>query len=163
LHGGANEAAMDLIDRFESAAEAEVAVQGMLERKEKIMGFGHAVYRKSDPRNPVIKAWAERLAGSDRDRSLYEIAEAIEALLWREKGLFPNLDFYSAPAYRSMGIPTALFTPIFVCARISGWSAHIMEQRAENRLIRPTADYTGPDARDFVALVDRAPARTQAG
>jgi 2-methylcitrate synthase len=162
LHGGANEAAMDLLDRFESAAEAEVAVQGMLERKEKIMGFGHAVYRKSDPRNPVIKSWAKRLVASDRDRALYEIAETIEALLWREKRLFPNLDFYSAPAYRSMGIPTALFTPIFVCARISGWSAHIMEQRAENRLIRPTADYTGPGARDFVALADRARGAAQA-
>jgi len=149
LHGGANEAAMDLLDRFESPAEADREVRAMLVRKEKIMGFGHAVYRKCDPRNTVIKAWADRLAGTPGERNLFQIAEAIETLIWDEKKLFPNLDFYSAPAYRSMGIPTPLFTPIFVCSRISGWSAHIMEQRADNRLIRPTADYTGPAARPY--------------
>ncbi|MGD8339725.1 MAG: 2-methylcitrate synthase [Gammaproteobacteria bacterium] len=149
LHGGANEAAMELIERFDSPASAESGVRAMLERKEKVMGFGHAVYRKADPRNAVIKAWAGKLAVSDGDRTLYEIAEAIESLLWNEKKLFPNLDFYSAPAYRSLGIPTALFTPIFVCSRVAGWSAHIFEQRAHNKLIRPTADYIGPGARAY--------------
>lgn len=149
LHGGANEAAMELIERFDSPAAAEEGVRAMLERKEKIMGFGHAVYRKADPRSPVIKSWALRLAESAEDRILIANAEAIETLLWNEKRLFPNLDFFSAPAYRSMGIPTPLFTPIFVCARIAGWSAHIIEQRADNRLIRPTADYTGPGPRDM--------------
>ena len=149
LHGGANEAAMELIERFDSPEEAEREVHAMLGRKEKIMGFGHAVYRKGDPRNPVIKAWAAKLATADSDRALYAIAEVIEALLWNEKKLFPNLDFYSAPAYRSLGIPTELFTPIFVCSRVAGWSAHVFEQRANNRLIRPTADYVGPAARTY--------------
>ena len=149
LHGGANEAAMELIERFDSPAAAEHGVDAMLERKEKIMGFGHAVYRKSDPRSPVIKAWADRLAVEPRDRALFEVAEAIDSLMAKRKGLFPNLDFYSAPAYRSLGIPTPLFTPIFVCARIAGWVAHIVEQRADNRLIRPTADYTGPAPRPY--------------
>jgi len=149
LHGGANEAAMELIERFDSPAAAERGVRAMLERKEKIMGFGHAVYRQADPRSPVIKAWALKLAQSAEDRTLVANAEAIETLLWNEKKLFPNLDFYSAPAYRSMGIPTPLFTPIFVCSRVAGWSAHIIEQRADNRLIRPTADYVGPGPRDL--------------
>jgi 2-methylcitrate synthase len=149
LHGGANEAAMELIERFDSPAAAEQGVRAMLERKEKIMGFGHAVYRKEDPRSPVIKAWAAKLAAEPRDRVLYESAEAIEALMQAEKRLFPNLDFYSAPAYRSLGIPTPLFTPIFVCSRVSGWAAHIVEQRADNRLIRPTADYAGPGPRAY--------------
>ena len=151
LHGGANEAAMALIERFESPESAERGVREMLARKEKIMGFGHAVYRKSDPRSPVIKAWASKLATSAEDRALFEVAEAIDSLLAREKNLFPNLDFYSAPAYRSLGIPTKLFTPIFVCSRIAGWSAHIIEQRADNRLIRPTADYVGPAPRPYPA------------
>lgn len=149
LHGGANEAAMELIEQFDSPESAEREVRAMLERKEKVMGFGHAVYRKADPRNPVIKAWAAKLAATDSDRMLFAVAEAIEALLWNEKELFPNLDFYSAPAYRSLGIPTPLFTPIFVCSRVTGWAAHIFEQRANNKLIRPTADYIGPAARAY--------------
>jgi 2-methylcitrate synthase len=149
LHGGANEAAMDLLDQFDSPQSAEQGVRAMLERKEKIMGFGHAVYRVSDPRSAVIKAWASKLAAQPHDRVLFQSAEAIEKLLWEEKKLFPNLDFFSAPAYRSMGIPTPLFTPIFVCSRISGWAAHIIEQRANNKLIRPTADYIGPAARPY--------------
>ena len=149
LHGGANEAAMELLERFDSPAAAERGVRAMLERKEKVMGFGHAVYRKSDPRSPIIKAWASRVSTTARDRALYEKAEAIEALLWNEKKLFPNLDFYSAPAYRSLGIPTPLFTPIFVCSRVAGWAAHVIEQRADNRLIRPTADYVGPEPRAY--------------
>jgi 2-methylcitrate synthase len=155
LHGGANEAAMDLIERFDSAQAATAGVKEMLARKVKIMGFGHAVYRTSDPRNAVIKAWAQRLGAAAGDRVLYPVSEAIEKLLWDEKKLFPNLDFYSASAYRFMGIPTPLFTPIFVCSRISGWAAHIFEQRANNKLIRPTADYVGPANRDYVPLEAR--------
>ena len=155
LHGGANEAAMELIERFEGPLEAERGVKAMLERKEKIMGFGHAVYRTFDPRNAVIKAWAKKLGEEAGDRVLFPVSQAVETLLWNEKKLFPNLDFYAASAYRFMGIPTPLFTPIFVCARVSGWTAHVIEQRANNRLIRPTADYTGPAAREYVPLAAR--------
>jgi 2-methylcitrate synthase len=159
LHGGANEAAMELIEQFDSPAAADLGVRAMLDRKQKVMGFGHAVYRKADPRSPVIKEWALKLADGADDRRLVANAEAIEALLWNEKKLFPNLDFYSAPAYRSLGIPTPLFTPIFVCSRVAGWSAHIIEQRAYNRLIRPTADYIGPGPREFVTSATKKPAR----
>jgi 2-methylcitrate synthase len=155
LHGGANEAAMELIERFESPADAERGVKAILDRKEKIMGFGHAVYRTFDPRNVVIKAWAKKLGADAGDRVLYPVSEAVEALMWNEKKLFPNLDFYAASVYRFMGIPTPLFTPIFVCARVSGWAAHVVEQRGNNKLIRPTADYTGPEARDYVPLAAR--------
>jgi 2-methylcitrate synthase len=155
LHGGANEAAMELIERFESPRAATAGVKAMLARKEKIMGFGHAVYRTSDPRNPVIKSWSKKLGDAAGDRLLYTVSEAIETLLWQEKKLFPNLDFYSASAYRFLGIPTPLFTPIFVCSRVAGWAAHIVEQRANNKLIRPTADYVGPDAREFVPIAER--------
>lgn len=152
LHGGANEAAMELIERFDSPQAATSGVKELLARKVKIMGFGHAVYRTSDPRNAVIKAWAKKLGAEAGDRTLYPVSEAIEKVLRDEKELFPNLDFYSASAYRFMGVPTPLFTPIFVCARIAGWTAHIIEQRANNKLIRPTADYVGPAARDYVAV-----------
>jgi 2-methylcitrate synthase len=156
LHGGANEAAMQLIERFDSPAEATQAVKAMLARKEKIMGFGHAVYRTSDPRNAVIKGWSKRLAEDARNTVLYRVSEAIETLLWQEKKLFANLDFYSASTYHFMGIPTPLFTPIFVCARIAGWAAHIIEQRGNNRLIRPTADYVGAAPRPYVPIDGRA-------
>jgi 2-methylcitrate synthase len=156
LHGGANEAAMQLIERFGSPAEATRAVKEMLAAKKKIMGFGHAVYRVSDPRNAVIKSWSKRLAEDAGDTVLYPVSEAIEALLWSEKKLFANLDFYSASAYHFLGIPTSLFTPIFVCARIAGWAAHIIEQRGNNRLIRPTADYVGPAPRAYVPIAARA-------
>jgi 2-methylcitrate synthase len=155
LHGGANEAAMELIERFDSPAAATQGVEAMLARKEKVMGFGHAVYRTSDPRNAVIKAWSKKLGAESGDEVLYPVSEAIETLLWREKKLFPNLDFYSASAYRFLGIPTPLFTPIFVCSRVSGWAAHIFEQRANNKLIRPTADYIGPENRPFVPIGER--------
>jgi 2-methylcitrate synthase len=155
LHGGANEAAMALIDRFDSPEAARAGVKAMLERKEKIMGFGHAVYRDADPRNPTIKSWARKLAEDAGDVRLNPVSEAIENLMQREKKLFPNLDFYSASVYRLLGIPTPLFTPIFVCSRVTGWAAHIMEQRADNRLIRPNADYTGPDYRKVVPLAER--------
>jgi 2-methylcitrate synthase len=155
LHGGANEAAMELIERFDSPQAATAGVKEMLARKAKVMGFGHAVYRTSDPRNAVIKQWARRLGADAGDRVLFPVSEAIEKLLWDEKKLFPNLDFYSASAYRFMGVPTPLFTPIFVCSRIAGWAAHVIEQRSSNKLIRPTADYIGPTARDYVAITAR--------
>jgi 2-methylcitrate synthase len=156
LHGGANEAAMELIERFQTAQQASAGVKDMLARKEKIMGFGHAVYSISDPRNVVIKKWAQRLAVDAGDSRLYSISEAVEKVLWDEKKLFPNLDFYSASAYHFMGIPTKLFTPLFVCSRITGWAAHLMEQRADNRLIRPNADYVGPAQRPYVPLRARS-------
>ncbi len=157
LHGGANEAAMELIERFDSPEAALAGVHEMLARKQKIMGFGHAVYRECDPRNATIKAWSQRLSQADGDpRHLYAISEAIEQTLWREKKLFPNLDFYSASVYHFLGIPTELFTPLFVCSRITGWSAHVIEQRGNNRLIRPNADYIGPAERPWVPLERRA-------
>jgi 2-methylcitrate synthase len=155
LHGGANEAAMALIERFDSPRDAAEALENMLERKERIMGFGHAVYRDADPRSDVIKAWSRRLASSEADERIFDVSEAIERVMRQRKGLFPNLDFYSASVYRFLGIPTPLFTPIFVCARIAGWSAHIFEQRANNRLIRPTAEYRGPARRAYVPIADR--------
>ena len=155
LHGGANEAAMALIEQFDSTEAAADAVRGMLERKEVIMGFGHAIYRKSDPRNTIIKAWAERLAGEVGDELLYPVSCAVEKVMWDEKELFANADFFHASAYHFMGIPTKLFTPIFVCSRLSGWAAHVMEQRVNNRIIRPSADYVGEEPRRFVALSGR--------
>ncbi len=155
LHGGANEAAMALIARFRTAAEAAAAVKDMLSRKEKIMGFGHAVYSKSDPRNVVIKEWARELAQDAGNTVLFPVSEAIEKVMWEEKKLFPNLDFYSATSYHLMGVPTPLFTPLFVCSRITGWAAHLMEQRADNRLIRPNAEYIGPPPRAYVPIEQR--------
>src|SRR6266576_1839123 len=142
LHGGANEWAMELIEKFNTPEEAEAGVLEMLRKKQLIMGFGHRVYKKCDPRTAPIKELAKRLARNDADRNLFAIADRIEAVMWREKKIFANLDFFSAVAYRFCDIPTPLFTPIFVISRTSGWTAHIMEQRANNRLIRPTAEYT---------------------
>lgn len=155
LHGGANEAAMDMIQRWASADEAEQALTGMLERKEKIMGFGHAIYRESDPRNDIIKQWAEKLADHVGDSVLYPVSVRCEEVMWREKKLFCNADFFHASAYHFMGIPTKLFTPIFVMSRLTGWAAHVKEQRANNRIIRPSADYTGPETSDWVDIEDR--------
>lgn len=155
LHGGANEAAMELIERFSSPDEAIEGIKRMLEQKELIMGFGHAVYRTSDPRNRVIKANAEALADDAQDRRYYEISAAIEKVMWDEKALFANADFFHASAYHSMKIPTKLFTPIFVCSRVTGWSAHIMEQRAKNRIIRPSAAYVGPEPRSVLPIDKR--------
>ena len=155
LHGGANEAAMDMIQRWSSADEAEQALMGMLERKEKIMGFGHAIYRESDPRNVIIKQWAEKLANHVGDSVLYPVSERCEEVMWREKKLFCNADFFHASAYHFMGIPTKLFTPIFVMSRLTGWAAHVKEQRANNRIIRPSAGYTGPETSDWVEIGGR--------
>lgn len=155
LHGGANEAAMELIQRFDSAADADTGIREALARKDKIMGFGHRVYTTSDPRNKVIKELSRRLAEEVGDERLFPVSEAIEKVMWDEKKLFPNADFYSASAYHFMGIPTPLFTPIFVCSRTTGWSAHVMEQRADNRLIRPAAEYVGPKLQKWLPLDQR--------
>ncbi len=155
LHGGANEAAMELIERFDSAAAADRGIRELLAAKAKIMGFGHRVYTTSDPRNKVIKAFAQQLSHECGDQVVFPVSEAIEKVMWEEKKLFPNADFYSASAYRFMGIPTALFTPIFVCSRTTGWAAHVMEQRANNRLIRPAAEYTGPGLQSWTPRDER--------
>ncbi len=156
LHGGANEAAMELIARFGDADEAERGIMAALERKDKIMGFGHRVYKHCDPRSDVIKVYAERLSRDDEEgKRMFAVAERIEQVMRREKGLFPNLDFYSAIVYHRLGIPTPLFTPLFVMSRITGWSAHIFEQRADNRIIRPMSEYIGEAMREVPAVVDR--------
>lgn len=155
LHGGANEAAMAMIQNWNSPDEAEQAILGMLARKEKIMGFGHAVYSESDPRNAVIKEWSGKLAKDVGDTVLYPVSLRCEEVMWREKKLFCNADFFHASSYHFMGIPTKLFTPIFVCSRLTGWCAHIFEQRANNRIIRPNADYIGPESASWVPIEDR--------
>ncbi|MDF1763566.1 MAG: 2-methylcitrate synthase [Oleibacter sp.] len=155
LHGGANEAAMELIEGMKNAEHAEESIMGMLARKDKIMGFGHAIYSESDPRNAVIKEWSEKLAIENGDTNLYDISVRCEAVMWREKKLFCNADFFHASAYNYMGIPTPLFTPIFVCSRLTGWAAHVMEQRADNRIIRPSADYVGVEPRTVSPISSR--------
>lgn len=155
LHGGANEAAMELIQEYKSPEEAVEGVKHKLATKQLVMGFGHRVYTEADPRNRVIKEWSRKLCDDGGKPQLFAVSEAIENLMWDEKKLFPNLDFYSASTYHMMGIPTELFTPVFVMSRITGWAAHIFEQRKNNKLIRPSADYIGPDGLDFVKLEDR--------
>ena len=155
LHGGANEAAMALIQKFNSPEEATAGVLGMLERKELIMGFGHRVYTTSDPRNAINKRMSKTLAEEAGNMNLYEVSEAVEKVMWDEKKLFANADFFAASVYHFMGVPTYLFTPIFVCSRITGWAAHIMEQRADNKLIRPAAEYVGPPLQEWVTIEDR--------
>ena len=155
LHGGANEAAMDMIEKFSDADHAEKEMMGMLERKEKIMGFGHAIYTESDPRNAIIKQWAEKLGQDVGDTVLYPVSVRCEEVMWREKKLFCNADFFHASAYFFMGIPTKLFTPIFVMSRLTGWAGHVMEQRADNRIIRPSADYTGEELRPVTPIAER--------
>ena len=155
LHGGANEHAMAMLEQWGSPDQAEQEILGMLERKEKIMGFGHAVYRDSDPRNEIIKGWSQKLAGQVQDSVLYDISERVESVMWREKKLFANADFYHASTYHFMGIPTKLFTPIFVMARHAGWAAHVFEQRADNRIIRPSAEYIGEDLRPVPPIDQR--------
>lgn len=156
LHGGANEAAMELIEKFSTPDEAEKGLLGMLERKEKIMGFGHAIYRESDPRNVIIKKWSEKLAQEVGDTVFYPVSVRCEEVMWREKKLFCNADFFHASTYHFMGIPTELFTPIFVMSRVSGWTAHVKEQRANNRIIRPSAEYIGPEDAEWLPIEKRA-------
>ena len=155
LHGGANEEAMRLISSFKTPDQAEKGIKEMLANKTKIMGFGHRVYRISDPRSDIIKAWSQKLSTRAHDGYLFAISERIEKVMWDEKKLFPNLDFYSATTYHFCRIPTPLFTPVFVMSRLSGWSAHILEQRAHNRLIRPEANYIGPPPRTFPPIQER--------
>ncbi len=155
LHGGANEAAMALICEYSNAEEATAGIHQKLADKALIMGFGHRVYTTSDPRNAVNKRMSKELADDIGNTTLYPISAAIEKVMWDEKKLFANADFFAASVYHFMGIPTYLFTPIFVCSRITGWAAHIMEQRANNKLIRPAADYIGPDLQEWVAIENR--------
>ncbi|EGR1477434.1 2-methylcitrate synthase [Vibrio parahaemolyticus] len=155
LHGGANEAAMEMIEDWQTPDEAEANIMQMLANKDKIMGFGHAIYRESDPRNALIKRWSEELSKHVGDTHLYAVSERVESVMKREKGLFCNADFFHASAYYFMDIPTKLFTPIFVMSRLTGWAAHVYEQRANNRIIRPSADYTGPDHQEWVPIENR--------
>ena len=155
LHGGANEMAMAMLEKYSSPEEARADVLRMLKAKEKIMGFGHAVYREKDPRNAIIREWSRKLADDVGDEVLFPVSEIVENTMWDEKRLFANADFYHASAYHFMGIPTGLFTPIFVMSRVTGWAAHIMEQRADNRIIRPGADYEGPEDRSVPSIDER--------
>ncbi|WP_218763485.1 bifunctional 2-methylcitrate synthase/citrate synthase [Vibrio parahaemolyticus] len=155
LHGGANEAAMEMIEDWQTPDEAEANIMQMLANKDKIMGFGHAIYRESDPRNALIKRWSEELSKHVGDTHLYAVSERVESVMKREKGLFCNADFFHASAYHFMDIPTKLFTPIFVMSRLTGWAAHVYEQRANNRIIRPSADYIGPDHQEWVPIENR--------
>jgi 2-methylcitrate synthase len=160
LHGGANEAALDLIRCFPDLDEAEQGLLEALAWRFRIMGFGHRVYTTFDPRSRIVQGWAEKLAEAKGRRNVYAIAERIDQVMWRQKRLFPNLDFYSALVYDFLGIPKVMFTPIFVFSRITGWSAHIMEQRADNKLIRPDAEYIGPDVRPLVPIDERSAVMT---
>jgi 2-methylcitrate synthase len=155
LHGGANEQAMDLVQQYQSVEEADQGIHEKLKNKEKIMGFGHRVYKTNDPRSDIIQPIAKDLANEAGDTVLYPIFERIEKILRTEKKLFPNLDFYSAAAYHFCDIPTFLFTPLFVFSRTAGWAAHIIEQRADNRLIRPAADYIGPTEQQYPLINER--------
>ncbi|ENM5887998.1 2-methylcitrate synthase [Vibrio mimicus] len=155
LHGGANEAAMAMIEQWQSADEAEAGIMRMLANKEKIMGFGHAIYRESDPRNALIKEWSKALSEAVGDTHLYAVSERVEAVMKREKDLFCNADFFHASAYHFMDIPTKLFTPIFVMSRLTGWASHVYEQRANNRIIRPSADYVGPEHQTWLPIEQR--------